>query len=262
MGARPVDRGNGPPLWSQVRSDLRRRAGRGEFDRQFPGENALVAEYEVSRTTVREALRALRAEGLVSAERGRTPRLVHGREITQPVGAIYGLFASVRAAGLTQRSIVRRLEVQADGVVAARLQLEESTPLVHLERLRLAGEEPLAVDRVWLPAALALPLLEVDFTNTSLYDELAARVGVRLEGGEENIRAVLPSAAERSVLACDPTTAAFAIERIGRVGARAVEWRQTLVRGDRFVFRADFSATGYRLAVASPSDRDEAPVSP
>jgi GntR family transcriptional regulator len=30
-----------------------------------------------------------------------------------------------------------------------------------------------------------------------------------------------------------------------------VEWRQTIVRGDRFAFRAEFSARGgYQLAVA------------
>lgn len=261
MPARAVDRADPLPLWSQVQQDLRRRANRGEFDELFPGENALVAQYDVSRNTVREALRALREEGLVTAERGRAPRLAHGREIQQPVGALYSLFASVRSAGLSQRSIVRRLELRADGVVASKLDLEESTPLVYLERLRLADEEPLALDRVWLPASIGSPLLEADFTNTSLYDELAGRAGIRLKGGEEQIRAVFPSPAECALLGCDATTAAFAIDRIGRVGTQVVEWRQTLVRGDRFVFRADFSASGYHLAVTTPSS-GTAPVAP
>ena len=252
MPARAVDRDSALPLWTQVQADLRRRAGRGEFDEAFPGENQIVAQYEVSRNTVREALRALRAEGLVSAERGRPPRLVHGREIHQPVGALYSLFESVRTAGLSQRSIVRKLVLQADGVVASRLGLEESTPLVHLERLRFAGDEPLALDRVWLPASLAAPLLESDFTHTSLYDELAKRAGVRLKSGEEQVRAIMPSRAERDLLECPDGVAAFAIERMGRAGVRAVEWRHTVVRGDRFVLRADFSASGYQLAVSSP----------
>lgn len=262
MPARAVDRDGPLPLWSQVQQDLRRRASRGEFDELFPAENALVSQYDVSRNTVREALRALREEGLVTAERGRAPRLVRGREIQQPVGALYSLFASVRSAGLSQRSVVRRLEVQADGIVAARLGLEESTPLVYLERLRLADEEPLAVDRVWLPASIGAPLLEADFTNTSLYDELAARAGIRLKGGEEQIRAVFPSPPERDLLGCDATTAAFAIERVGRVGIQVVEWRQTLVRGDRFVFRADFSAAGYHLAVVTPTSGTESSTPP
>lgn len=167
------------------------------------------------------------------------------------MGALYSLFSSVEQAGLTQRSIVRRLEIQADGVVATRLGLEESTPLVYLERLRLAGEEPLALDRVWIPATIGSPLLDVDFTHTSLYEELAARSGVRLKGGEEQIRATMPTTAERELLQVPPTAAVFAIEREGRSGVQVVEWRQTVVRGDRFVLRADFSASGYRLTVGS-----------
>jgi len=112
-------------------------------------------------------------DGVVVAERGRQPRVAPPPEIQQPMGALYSLFASVEAAGLAQHSIVRRFDTRADAVVADRLCLDASTPLVYLERLRLAGDEPLALDRVWLPAALAAPLLGADFTHTSLYAELA-----------------------------------------------------------------------------------------
>lgn len=250
MRAAPVDRRSSVPLWSQVQDDLRARLSRGEFDGTFPGENALVGEYEVSRNTVRQALRGLRSEGLVTAERGRAPR-VRRAEIEQPVGTLYSLFASVEAAGMTQRSEVRVLDVRADGVAAARLDLEESTPLLHLERLRRAGEAPLALDRVWLPASIAAPLLEADFSHTSLYGELADRTGTRLESGHEHIAAQMPSGAECALLECPPRTAVFVIERTGFAGGQPLEWRQTVVRGDRFALDASFSARGFQLGVAS-----------
>jgi GntR family transcriptional regulator len=256
MPARSLRRDDPLPLWAQLRRDLRRRLSRGEFGLGFPGEMALCREYGVSRNTVREALRALREDGTVSAERGRAPRVGEPAEIQQPLGALYSLFASVEAGGLDQHSVVRALDRRADALVAVRLGLEESTPLVHLERLRLAGPEPLALDRVWLPAQLAEPLLLADFTHTSLYAELARRTGVRVEGGAEQISAAVGTAAERRVLGAPPDTALFRIERLGRAGSRPVEWRQTIVRGDRFAFRAEFSARGgYQLAVAAvPED--------
>ena len=52
-----------------------------------------------------------------------------------------------------------------------------------MERLRLAGGEPLALDTVWLPGDLGAPFLGADFTHAALYDELAARTGVRVAGG-------------------------------------------------------------------------------
>lgn len=245
---RALDRDGSTPLWRQVQADLLKRLHAGEFADRFPGELALVEEYGVSRQTVRQALRQLRADRVIIAERGRQPRVAETAEIEQPMGALYSLFAAVEAAGLTQRSIVRVLDVRADGVVADRLGLDGSVPLVYLERLRLAGDQPLALDRVWLPADVAAPLLEVDFSHTALYTELATRVGLRLETGHEEIHAVVPTAAERTQLACPPGTAAFSIHRLGRADGRAVEWRHSLVRGDRFALTAEFSALiGYQL---------------
>ncbi len=244
-----LDRDADVPLWAQLLADLRRRLEAGEFAAAFPGELALVAEYGVSRHTVREALRRLRDEGLVVAERGRAPRLAEPAEIAQPLGRPYSLFQSVEATGRVQRNVVRTLDVRADGVVAARLGLEESTPLVHLERLRFADREPLAIDRVWMPERLAAPLLDVDFARTALYDEYAARCGVRVAGGHEHLRAVVPDEAERVLLGTGPQVAAFAIDRLGLAGGRPVEWRHTLVRGDRFSVTARFSpAEGYRMS--------------
>lgn len=235
-----VDRRSPLPLWAQVQADIERRLRRGEFSDAFPGEMELVDQYGVSRQTVREALRRLREGGLVEAARGRAPK-VASTEITQPQGALYSLFASVQATGHVQRSIVRALDARADGTVAARLSLEESTPLIYLERIRLVDEEPLAMDRVWLPARIAAPLLDSDFTQTSLYEELDRRCGVRLTGGRELVRAIVPTAAERVLLGIPETTAALAIERTGEVKGQPVEWRSTVVRGDRFSLLTDFT---------------------
>ncbi len=226
-----------------MHTDLVRRVRAGEFTDSFPGELALVEEYDVSRHTVREALRRLRGAGVVTGERGRTSRLTGPAEIDQPLGTLYSLFSAVGEAGQSQRSIVRVKEIRADGVVADRLALEESTPLFFLERLRLASDRPLALDRVWLPADVAGPLLEVDFTETALYVELRSRCGVSLSGGSEHIRAVVPTPAERGILAMPRGVAALAIERLGFDGRKPVEWRHTLVRGDRFAVSAEFPAT-------------------
>lgn len=242
------------PLWQQVRDDLRARLERGEFTGSFPGEHELCAQYGVSRHTVREALRELRQEGLVTAVPGRQPGLATEAPIEQPIGALYSLFASVEETGLEQRSVVRALDVRADAHIAERLGLESSTPLLYLERLRLAGGEPLAHDRVWLPAQETRALLEADFSRTALYDELARRCGIRLTGGQERIQAVIPTGPQRRILDISPDIAAFSIERLGYASGRPVEWRTTLIRGDRFAALARFDArAGYRLDLGATS---------
>lgn len=244
-----LKRAGGVPLWKQLLDDLRARLAIGEFTEDFPGEHELVDQYAVSRHTVREALRHLRSEGVVSAGRGRRPR-VGPVEIEQPLGAMVSLFAAVESLGVEQRSIVRVLDVRADAVVAARLDLEGSTPLVYLERLRLAADEPLALDRVWLPESMARPLLRADFAHTALYTELAEHCGVRLTGGREQVRAALPTAAERRLLQLPAGTALLVVERTGWQ-QRPLEFRRTIVRGDRFSITASFDPRGYQVSAGA-----------
>ncbi len=245
-----LDRANAIPLWQQLLTDLRARLAAEEFSADFPGELALVEQYAVSRHTVREALRHLRTEGVVTAARGRRPQLAPA-EVEQQLGALTSLFALVESRGLEQRSVVRALDVRADGVIAVRLGLEESTPLVYLERLRLAGPEPLALDRVWLPAEVAHPLLDADFTHTALYDELSAHCGVRLTGGREQVRAVVATRSERELLRLPTTAALMLVERTSCLHGRPIEFRHTLVRGDRYALTADFDTRSYHLTARS-----------
>jgi GntR family transcriptional regulator len=250
-GPRLPDKKGDLPLWEQVRNDISRRLADGEFSGEFPGEFALVEQYGVSRHTVREALRTLRDEGIVTSHRGRTSKIANPTEIEQPLGSLYSLFAAVTEAGQTQQSIVRRLGSVTDPDIAARLDLPGGTPLFYLERLRLAGDDPLALDRIWFPASLAGPLLEVDFTRTAFYDELYANCGVRLTGGHEHIRAVMGTHPERTLLDVPPGVALFAIERTGELNGRPVEWRHTLVRGDRFAVSTRFSGLhGFTMDVS------------
>ena len=249
-----LDRESPLPLWAQLYDDLSARLALGEFADDFPGEMDLATEYVVSRNTVREAMRRLRADGIVIAERGRRPRLAATTEIEQPLGAIYSLFASVEAAGLEQESIVRALDIRIDDDVAAQLQLAPREPLFYLERLRLAGGEPLALDRVWMPGRIGSALLEADFSHTALYDELHRRTGLRLTMGREQIRAVVPTPEDRALLQMGTNEAVLAIDRLANVRTDPIEWRHTLIRGDRFSLVAEFSArVGYQFDLGKVS---------
>ncbi|MHB8452139.1 MAG: GntR family transcriptional regulator [Mycobacteriales bacterium] len=235
MPTAALDRRQPLPLWAQLYDDLRTRLEAGEFTTRFPTDHELMTDYSVSRHTAREAVRALRAEGLVERERGRGSWVPAG-DFWQPLGALYSLFRSIERAGVVQRSVVRALEERRDAAAAARLGLPADAALVYLERLRLAGETPLALDRAWLPARFARPLLKVDFTRTALYDELPTHCGVTPTGGWERITPVVPTGEHRRLLAIGPRGAAFALQRLTWSAAALLEWREGLVSGQRYSF--------------------------
>jgi GntR family transcriptional regulator len=224
------------PLWAQVLADLRRRIDDEEFAARFPGDAELVEHYGVSRHTVREAVRRLQADGVLERRRGRGS-FVTKTTIEQPIGTLYSLYRSIEDTGAVQHSVVRYLEERRDDKAEAMLGCPGQT-LVYLERLRLADGEPIALDCSWLPASLARPLLDVDFGHTALYEELAERCDLRPTSGWERIRPVLPERTQRSLLGIDARQPAFAIERLAFAGPAPVEWRHSVLRGDRFTFVA------------------------
>jgi GntR family transcriptional regulator len=239
MPANPPDRGAALPLWAQLLTDLRTRIAAGEFADRFPTDQELVAEYQVSRHTVREAVRRIQAEGILDRKRGRGTFI--REEFEQPLGSIYSLFRSVEAAGKEQTSVVLAQELTTNAEIAERLGLAEDAKFFYLERLRLAGEAVLALDRAWIPAEIAGPLMGADFTKTALYNELRDRCGVVPETGSERIWPVIPTREEREELGIHESEAAFMIERITETDGRPLEWRETLVRGDTYRFVVEWS---------------------
>jgi len=250
MSIRKLDRDSPLPLWAQLEVELRNRLDAGEFDEGFPTDAHLVKRYAVSRHTVREAIRHLNKTGVLRRERGRGT-VVNRAEFEQPLGGLlYSLFKSIEAAGVSQTSEVLEIGVVTNTEAAIRLDLDETTELFYLERIRNAGNAPLAVDRAWLPLSLAAPLLDVDFSHTALYDELERRVGVRPNRGWERLMPILPSFADREHLGLKRNDAAFHLERLGRHDAAPIEWRTTTIRGDRYRFVVDWPANsgdGMRL---------------
>lgn len=249
-GPRDLDRADSSPLWQQLHDDLVRRIEGGEFPDTFPGEIELVESYGVSRHTVREAVGRLRREGVIQSSRGRSSVVAPGM-IAQDMGALYSLFHELESRGMEQRSEVRVVDRRRDSVVAERLGLTGAPDLVYIERLRHADDVPIAWDCVWLDPALASGLLDVDLSHTALYDEWQRVAGVRLTGGHETIRAVVPTAGQRALLQMDDDEAALMVERVGLEGERAVEYRRSLVRGSRFSLTAQWSSTrAYHVGVS------------
>jgi GntR family transcriptional regulator len=249
---RTIDRSDPLPLWAQLLTILRERLAAGDFGDGFPTDEQLTEVYGVSRHTVREAVRRLQAEGLVDRRRG-VGSFVRPPAIEQPCGVLYSLYRSIEAQGHEQRSDVLDLSVVTDAEVADRLALAASSPLVRLERLRRIDGAPLAHDTVWLPHDVGAGLLDVDFTRTGLYDELA-RLGQPIpDAGGEWIHPLLPDAAERRLLGLPAREAVYRILRRGTSGDRPIEWRQTLMRADRYTIVARWSPTSRYEPVLAPT---------
>jgi GntR family transcriptional regulator len=248
-----IDRSNPLPLWAQLLDILRDRLSARAFDDGFPTDEQLAAQFGVSRHTVREAVRRLQDEGLVNRRRG-VGSFVSAPAIEQPCGVLYSLFRSIEAEGREQRSDVLDLSVGTDPDVAVQLDLPADAQLVRIERLRRIDGAPLAHDTAWLPLDIGAGLLEADFRRTALYDELAKVGQPTPDAGGEWIYPVLPGPAERRLLDLPAGEAVYRIVRRGTAAGRPIEWRETLMRADRYTLVARWSPSRRYEPILSTRD--------
>lgn len=235
-----VDRTSPLPLWAQILSDLRAKMALGDFRDRFPTDDELAAAYGVSRQTVREAVRRLQGEGLVERRRGRGTTVAE-TVLEQPLRALYSLAHTVSHHGLAEHNKILAAERRAaPGEVADALGVDHGADVVFLERLRFAGDEPISLERSWLPWDGAHGVMRADLEHGPLYDALRSACGIRVTSGSERISPIVPPPADRALLRLPARAAAFLVERRALADSRPVELRRSTVRGDRYRFVAEW----------------------
>lgn len=207
----------------------------------MPSEEELVQAYGVSRGTVRQAVARLAEEGLVERLRGRGTFAVDPDHLDRFLG-VGSLAITLRSLGVAESSVVRAQDIRPAGDAGDPLGIPRDEQVVYVERLRLGDGEPLALDRSWLPASIASELLEADLTSGSLYTALARHCGVTVTGGREHVRPIAGSPEEHSLLRLPSHEALLLMDRVAVAGDEAVEYRRTLLRGDRYELFATWGA--------------------
>src|SRR6476661_5269427 len=143
---------NGTPAYKRIQSVIWKRIETGQLK---PGdvvdsERELARIHGVSLMTARHALIALEREGLVVRRRGAgtfvAPPKIHFNKLMSYTEQMSGRGLAVSSKLLSLGVIDTEQEV------AARLGLPASSPLIKLERLRLGGDEPFAVETCYLSA--------------------------------------------------------------------------------------------------------------
>jgi GntR family transcriptional regulator len=243
--AAAVQAHGGKPLHSRLESTLRGLIQQGQIATGaiLPGELELAAQLGVSRHTVRHALGVLTNEGLLRRERGRGTTVVSASAppvIERGLGAFYAFAWEARARGANQRSFVlERRSMPADEPLAERLGVAVSAPLEKIVRLRTADEDPLVLETAYLPRELGEVLDMTSLEQESLYDELERHCGVRVTHAREAIRPIVLGRAVARLLRGSTGAPAFLVERTTWADERPIEWQESIVRGDRYLYSVD-----------------------
>lgn len=224
--------GAGVPKHVQVREFVRGLVRDAEPGTAAPSERELVHQFHVARMTVRQAMDALVAEGLLERIPGR------GTFVAQPrraIGRLLSFSEEMTARGLLAESqtLMARREQAGPGVARA-LSVTPGDAVIHWKRLRRADGAPMCLEDAYLNEIL-LPGFLQSGMPTSLYDALDSR-GLRPTWAEDSIAADVASGQEAELLEVKPGSAVLRHSRRALAEEKVVEVSRSVYRADRFTW--------------------------
>lgn len=233
-------------MYNRIADDLRDRIANGTLapGSDVPTEAELALHWQTSRGPVRNALAALRTEGLIETTRGRPARVRARRTQAADVSIPFTRWAreiGAEPSARTQEVSLRR----ADPEKAQLLGIPVGTTIVDVLRLRLLDGRPTMLERLSYIEPVGRLLLDTDLDAVSITEYLDAH-GHRYTDVDHEIEAVAADETDAALLGIPPGAPLL---RLGRV-SRDATGRTFEASDDRYLsdmVRFTVSASGRSL---------------
>jgi GntR family transcriptional regulator len=237
------------PRYRELADALRRDVLAGAFrDSGFPTESELCKRFDVSRFTVREALRALTADGLISRKRGSgtviEPATARGGALHQPLSNVGEILQYARNTRTTFELIG---DAPLPRGIAQQLDLVAGGRWTKFKGLRTAAgsSEPIATTDAYVHESLRAHAEQIAPNEDTIFKQLERLAGIRIATVTQDIQAVRATTEVAAALGVPKGSPCLLILRCYRNAAGAIlEISANHHPGDRFAYTMHIEVEG------------------
>ena len=207
----------------------------------LPSEAELCRQLGVSRTTLREAMRALRDRGLVMPRAGVGTRVIAARPSTRYVHSVESISDVFQYAKNSRRPVVlSAAEIKADAAEAALLRCPVGQRWMKVEMTRTfrGDKEPILLSSIYVPLVYAPIVKLIPTRSDPIYTLLESELGISVLGVEQEFRSIALDARTAAHLGTVAGAPGLSVVR-HYLGAadRLLLVTASLYRADRYSYR-------------------------
>jgi GntR family transcriptional regulator len=183
-------------LYARIRDELRAQIIAGSYPphARLPSESELIAQYGVSRITVRHALAELEKEGVLFKIAGKGV-FVSKPKVFQSLARLQGFAEAMTQHGHEIFNDVVAINMQAaNAEVAQRLGLAEGDAVTELQRVRYLNRVPVSFDISYVQQHIGTRLAREDLATRDIFSILENDYGIALGFADLAIDALLADA--------------------------------------------------------------------
>ncbi len=233
------------PKYQAIYSLLRQKILDGEFTAgsQLPPQAELAASFKVTLMTLRQAIGALEADGLVVALRGKGT-FISDNPVDISLGNLSSFVQQMKAAGIQMTTdLVGVSSVPVAAHQQAARALDADGDLVCITRLRSVENQPFSLQRSYLSPELGVATPGQDFTDESLYEAIEAATGWVVARAAESMAAVGLNQGDAKLLSASEAHPAILSIRVSiNQFEQPFLYDEALLVGGRCVISADRTA--------------------
>jgi GntR family transcriptional regulator len=243
------------PLYFQLAQALREKIRKGEYAKgdQIASERELMELYQVSRSTVRDAVDCLVNEGLLARKHG-SGTFVADPTMKLGLMRLTSFTEDMRERHLVPSSILIAKEVQIPSQsIQTQLGLISGDKVLMVRRLRFADGIPMSLNISYFILEVCPGLVDENLENQSVYEVLENKFGIRIARAEQIIRADSASEYQAKMLNVKTGAPILVIEGVVYLeDGRPIEHLCSIYRSDRYVF----SINPVRMSSAGPVNNE------
>ena len=236
--SRTIDPYNALPKYNQLASILRQKIEDGQWPPRtpIPSERQLEVLYNISRTTIREAIDHLVRQGYLYREHGRGT-FVSPQKLQKGLMELTSFSEDLIKRGITPGQFIRSLDwITAPAKIAQKLEIAAGSKVLCIERVRLGDGVPIGLQTSYLALPSDLSINRADLESSgSLYRILQEKFNIIPSEADETLEVTLATPEEAQLLEVVAGAPLLLSERVlFAQNRKPVEFVKILYRGDRY----------------------------